>query len=164
MCGFNKCLAALALASGLVAPVIAADFWLVKVAFDANGSEIRHVRQVSIPDGQRRTAHLPRTGSFTVSVTDAKGQVLQQVSMDDPRIIRVPMLPGQVQGHQVVVRDEGDFTLILPAQPNASQLQLAWPSIGAAQAQPVMRQPDVVQPHMTQQLSLQQFAAQLQLK
>ena len=159
MFGSNKCLVVLCLASGLVAPAMAADFWLVKVAFDANGSEIRHVRQVSIPDGQRRTAQLDQPGALTVSVTDAQGQVLQQVSMDDPRIIRVPMLPGQIQGHQVVVRDEGDFTLILPAQPDASQLQLVWPAIMAVQASPAMKQQD-----LTQQLSLQQFAEQLQLK
>jgi len=70
----------------------------------------------------------------------------------------VPMLPGQVQAHQVVVRDEGDFTLLLTAQPDASQLELAWPPIMAVQAQSAMRQPD-----LTQQLSLQQFAAQLQM-
>lgn len=159
MSGSNKWLVVLCLASGLVAPVMAADFWLVKVAFDANGSEIRHVRQVSIPDGQRRIAQLDQAGALTVSVTDAQGQVLQQVSMDDPRIIRVPMLPGQIQGHQVVVRDKGDFTLLLPAQPDASQLQLAWPAIMAVQAHSAKSQPD-----LTQQLSLQQFAEQLQLK
>jgi hypothetical protein len=155
MFSFNKCFAILSLASGLVTPAIAADFWLVKVAFDANGSEIQQVQQVSIPDGHRRTTQLPQAGAFTVSGTDAQGKVLQQVSLDDPRIIRVPMLPGQIQGHQFVVRDEGDFTLVLPAQPDASQLQLKWPELPGLDAPADSSQ---------QQLSLQQFSAQLQLQ
>lgn len=90
----NKFFAVLTFASAWVAPAIAADFWLVPVAFEANGSEIRPVQQVSIPDGQHCAASSPPSAAFIVSVTDAQGKVLQQVSLDDPRIIRMPMQPG----------------------------------------------------------------------
>lgn len=155
---FNKFVGLLAftvLAACTAAPGVAAEFWLVKVAFDANGSEIQQVQRVQLADGQRRTTQLTRTGAVTVSVKNADGKVLQQVSIDDPRVIRVPMLPGSAQGHQFVVRDEGDFMLVLPAQPDAGLLELQW---AETPGQPVL--PDSPQ----QQLSLQQFAAELQLK
>ena len=152
---FNKLVGLLALAACTAAPGIAAEFWLVKVAFDANGSEIQQVQRVQLPDGQRRTTQLTHAGAMTVSLRNADGEVLQQMSIDDPRVIRVPMLPGSAQGHQIVVRDEGDFMLVLPAQPDAGLLELQW---AETPGQPV--QPDSPQ----QQLSLQQFATELQLK
>lgn len=155
---FNKFVGLLTLAVAVActaAPGFAAEFWLVKVAFDANGSEIQQVRRVQLPDGQRRTTQLTHAGAVTVSVKNADGKVLQQLSIDDPRVIRVPMLPGSAQGHQIVLRDEGDFMLVLSAQPDANLLQLQW---AETPGQPV--RPDSPQ----QQLSLQQFAAELQLK
>lgn len=152
---FNKFVSVLALGICVAAPLSAAEFWLVKVAFDANGSEIQQVQRVQIADGQRRTTQLTLAGAVTVSLKNADGKVLQQVSMDDPRIIRVPMLPGSAQGHQFVVREAGDFMLVLPAQPDASVLQLQW---AETPGQPVLT--DSPQ----QQLSLQQFADALQLK
>ncbi len=152
---FNKFVGLLALAACTAAPGFAAEFWLVKVAFDANGSEIQQVRRVQLPDGQRRTTQLTHAGAMTVSLRNADGEVLQQMSIDDPRVIRVPMLPGSAQGHQIVVRDQGDFMLVLPAQPDAGLLELQW---AETPGQPV--QPDSPQ----QQLSLQQFATELQLK
>lgn len=152
---FAGLLSVAALAACTAAPGIAAEFWLVKVAFDANGSEIQQVQRVQLPDGQRRTTQLTHAGAMTVSLRNADGEVLQQMSIDDPRVIRVPMLPGSAQGHQIVVRDEGDFMLVLPAQPDASLLELQW---AETPGQPVL--PDSPQ----QQLSLQQFAAELQLK
>lgn len=152
---FNKFVSVLALSICVAAPLSAAEFWLVKVAFDANGSEIQQVQRVQIADGQRRTTQLTLAGAVTVSLKNADGKVLQQVSMDDPRIIRVPMLPGSAQGHQFVVREAGDFMLVLPAQPDASVLQLQW---AETPGQPVLT--DSPQ----QQLSLQQFADALQLK
>ncbi|MDZ7871234.1 MAG: hypothetical protein U5L02_18885 [Rheinheimera sp.] len=151
----NKFVSVLGLYLGVVAPLSAAEFWLVKVAFDANGSEIQQVQRVQIPDRQRRTSQLSQAGAVTISLKNADGKVLQQVSMDDPRIIRVPMLPGSAQGHQFVVRDKGDFMLVLPAQPDASLLQLQW---AETPGQPVKASSP------QQQLSLQQFAAELQLK
>ena len=143
------------LAACTAVPGYSAEFWLVKVAFDANGSEIQQVQRVQLAEGQRRTKQPTHAGAMTVSVKNADGKVLQQLSIDDPRVIRVPMLPGSAQGHQFVVRDEGDFMLVLPAQPEASLLQLQW---AETPGQPVL--PDSPQ----QQLSLQQFAAELQLK
>jgi hypothetical protein len=151
----NKFVSVLGLYLCVAAPLSAAEFWVVKVAFDANGSEIQQIQRVQIPDGQRRTSQLSQTGAVTVSLKNADGKVLQQVSMDDPRIIRVPMLPGSAQGHQFVVRDKGDFMLVLPAQPDASLLQLQW---AETPGQPVKASSP------QQQLSLQQFAAELQLK
>jgi hypothetical protein len=152
---FNKLAGLLVFAACTAAPGFAAEFWLVKVAFDVNGSEIQQIRRVQLADGQRRTTQLTHAGAMTVSLKNADGQLLQQVSIDDPRVIRVPMLPGKAQSHQIVVRDEGDFMLVLPAQPDASLLELQW---AETPGQPV--QPDSPQ----QQLSLQQFAAELQLK
>lgn len=143
------------LAACSAVPGFAAEFWLVKVAFDANGSEIQQVQRVQVADGQRRNTQLTHAGAMTVSVRNADGKVLQQVSIEDPRVIRVPMLPGSAQGHQFVVRDEGDFMLVLSAQPEASLLQLQW---AETPGQSVL--PDSPQ----QQLSLQQFATELQLK
>lgn len=152
---FNKLVSLLALAACTAIPGFAAEFWLVKVAFDANGSEIQQVQRVQLADGQRRTRQLAHAGAVTISLKNTDGKVLQQLSIEDPRVIRVPMLPGSAQGHQFVVRDEGDFMLVLPAQPDASLLQLQW---AETPGQPVL--PDSPQ----QQLSLQQFAAELQLK
>lgn len=155
---FNKFAGLLAftvLAACAAAPGVAAEFWLVKVAFDANGSEIQQVQRVQLADGLRRTKQLTHAGAVMVSVKNADGKVLQQLSIDDPRVIRVPMLPGTAQGHQIVLRDEGDFMLVLSAQPDANLLQLQW---AETPGQPVL--PDSPQ----QQLSLQQFAAELQLK
>ncbi len=143
------------LAACTAVPGFAAEFWLVKVAFDANGSEIQQVQRVQLADGQRRTRQLTHAGAMTVSVKNVDGKVLQQLSIDDPRVIRVPMLPGSAQGHQFVVRDEGDFMLVLPAQPDASQLQLQWAD---TPGQPVLANSP------QQQLSLQPFATELQLK
>lgn len=152
---FNKLVSLLALAACTAIPGFAAEFWLVKVAFDANGSEIQQVQRVQLADGQRRTRQLAHAGAVTISLKNTDGKVLQQLSIEDPRVIRVPMLPGSAQGHQFVVRDEGDFMLVLPAQPDASLLQLQW-----AETPGQLVQPDSPQ----QQLSLQQFAAELQLK
>lgn len=152
---FVGLLSVAALAACTAAPGVAAEFWLVKVAFDANGSEIQQVQRVQLADGQRRTKHRMHAGAVMVCVKNADGKALQQLSIEDPRVIRVPMLPGSAQGHQIVVRDEGDFMLVLPAQPDASLLELQW---AETPGQPVL--PDSPQ----QQLSLQQFAAELQLK
>jgi hypothetical protein len=152
---FNKLVGLLALAACTAVPGFAGEFWLVKVSFDANGSEIQQVQRVQLADGQRRTTQLTHAGAVMISVKNTDGKVLQQLSIDDPRVIRVPMLPGSAQGHQFVVRDEGDFMLVLPAQPDAGLLELQW---AETPDQPVL--PDSPQ----QQLSLQQFATELQLK
>lgn len=136
-------------------PLAAAEFWVVQVSFDANGTEIQQVQRLEIPDGQRRSNKPLHAGAVSVSLTSATGEVLHRLSIDDPRIIRVPMLPGKAQGHQVVVRDEGEFTLILPATAGAKTLELQWAGMPG---QPVQ------QDSQQQQLSLQPFAEQLQLQ
>ncbi len=150
-----RCMAGVALTVLAATPLSAAEFWVVQVSFDANGTEIQQVKRLEIPDGQRRSGKPSQAGAVSVSLTSASGKVLHQVSIDDPRIIRVPMLPGKAQGHQIVVRDAGEFTLILPAKTGASTIQLQW---AAAPGQPTLK--DSPQ----QQLSLQQFADELQLK
>lgn len=153
----NEIITALLLASGMLwsAPTRAAEFWLVKIAFDANGSEIQQVQRIQIADGQRRSTLPQQPGAVSVSLKAADGKVLQQLSIDDPRIIRVPMLPGSAQGHQFVVREAGDFMLVLPAAPDASLLQLQWAEQPGEPTKANSPQ---------QQLSLQQFADELQLK
>lgn len=150
---FSKAL--LLSASALIlTPLQAADFWLLQLGFDANGAEIQQVKRIQIPDGQRRTSLPSNPAAVSVSLRSEDGKVLQQLSIDDPRIIRVPMLPGSAQGHQFVVREEGTFTLIVPAQPEASLLQLQWAD-----------RPDqaIKKTSSPQQLSLQPFKAELQL-
>ncbi len=136
-------------------PVQAAEFWVVQVGFDANGTEIQQVRPLEIAAGQRRAAQPTHDGAVVVSLRSAEGDILQQLFIDDPRVIRVPMAPGSAQGHQFVVQEKGEFTLILPAQPTASTLQLQWAEVPG---QPTQQQSP------TQQLSLQQFAKELQLQ
>jgi hypothetical protein len=138
-------------------PLAAAEFWVVQVSFDANGTEIQQIKRLEIADGQRRnsTSPLSQGGEVLVSLTSANGEVLHQLSIDDPRIIRVPMLPGKAQGHQFVVRDAGEFTLILPATAGASSLDLQW---AESPSQPMLKN------RQLQQLSLQAFADELQIK
>lgn len=150
-----RCMAAIVVTVLAVAPLSAAEFWVVQVSFDANGTEIQQVKRLEIPDGQRRSSKPSPAGAVSVSLTSATGKVLHQLSIEDPRIIRVPMLPGKAQGHQIVVRDNGEFTLVLPAKTGASSIQLQW---AETPGQPTLK--DSPQ----QQLSLQQFADELQLK
>ncbi|MBU1435791.1 MAG: hypothetical protein KKF79_00340, partial [Gammaproteobacteria bacterium] len=120
---------------------------MVQVSFDANGSEIQTIQRLELPDGRRAATPLA-AGAVSISLKDANGEVLHTLSIDDPRIIRVPMLPGKTQGHQFVVRDTGEFTLILPAKAQASTIQLQW---AETPGQPTLKNSP------QQQLSLQPF-------
>jgi len=161
MCKFNSRLqhymAGVAVMFLAAMPLPAAEFWVVQISFDANGTEIQQIKRLEIADGQRRhsSSAMSHAGEVLVSLTSANGEVLHQLAMDDPRIIRVPMLPGKAQGHQFVVRDAGEFTLILPATADASRLDLQW---AESPSQPMLKN------RQLQQLSLQAFADELQLK
>ena len=128
---------------------------VLTIADDAKGKNQRNITVEPVANERElRLWHwVEQNRALVEKKTD--GKVLQQLSIDDPRVIRVPMLPGSAQGHQFVVRDEGDFMLVLPAQPDASVLQLQW---AETPGQPVQANSP------QQQLSLQQFAAELQLK
>jgi len=153
----NAVLQSLALLGWLLvtSPVTAAEFWVVQVSFDANGTEIQQVQRLQLAEGQRRGHRPTAVGDVRVSLTSANGEVLHQLSIEDPRILRVPMLPGKAQAHQFVLRDEGEFTLLLPATEHAQHLELQWPTTPGQQLQ---------NESASQQLSLQPFAQQLQLQ
>ena len=153
----QHCMAGVAVMFLAAMPLTAAEFWVVQVSFDANGTEIQQIKRLEIADGKRRNnaSTLSQGGEVVVSLTSANGEVLHQLSIDDPRIIRVPMLPGKAQGHQFVVRDQGEFTLILPATAGAQNLELQW---AQSPDQPMLKN------RQLQQLSLQAFADELQIK
>jgi hypothetical protein len=146
---------ALALSVLASASLSATEFWVVQVSFDANGTEIQTIQQLDLPTGRRRTPSSSAVGAVSVTLKDANGEVLHNLSIDDPRIIRVPMLPGKAQGHQFVVRDTGEFTLILPAKAQASTIQLQW---AETPGQPTLKNSP------QQQLSLQPFTDKFQVK
>lgn len=100
----------------------AGEFVALRMRVTANGHELLGARRFEAPEGTARgwTANTDRTLAW--QVMDGQGRVLSQGAVDDPRVLRGPLEPGQ--GHAIVVRPTAEYLLRAPADVRAANLQL----------------------------------------
>lgn len=138
---------------------IAAERW--QLTFQFVGQQIELVDAVALGDNGRASnaasqqTTTPPHGQAQLQLRSGKGKLLRSQAFADPRLVRVPMLPGQASAHQQVLRNEGRFVVVTDALPTASELTLQWPELQTS---------DGHSPAMQSQVSLQSFAQQLQLQ
>lgn len=139
---------------GFSTQVQAVERW--QLTFQWNGDSVQLLDAVSLGESGRATAStVIKPGQPLLQLRDRKGKVLSAQAMPDPRLVRVPMLPGQASSHQHVLREQGTFVVVTTAAPAALQVTLQWPETASSQG---------VVPALQQQISLQSAAAALQLE
>lgn len=135
----------------------AAERW--QLTFQFVGQQVELVDAVALGDNGRAsnasTRHTTAPQQAQLQLRSGKGKLLRSHAFADPRLVRVPMLPGQASAHQQVLRDQGRFVVVTDALPTTSELTLQWPELQTS---------DGYSPAMQRQVSLQNFAQALQLQ
>lgn len=130
-----------------------AERW--QLTFHFVGHQVELIDAIRLGDNGRIQAMADaHAGQAQLQLRTRKGILLHSQPLTDPRLVRVPMLPGQSSAHPWVLRDEGSFVVVTDALPNAAELTILWPQLQTS---------DGVSPALQSRLPLQEFAAQLQL-